>query len=202
MTDWVVNTINELGYLGLAVMMLIECIFPLMPSEAVLPFAGFVVAQGDMTFVLAVTAATLGGLVGNLILYGAARWGGTPLVERYGPKVGATPPRMERFQSWMDRWGTLTVLVSRTIPLARTNISIPAGLAHFPIGRFILLTTLGSAVWNSLLIGMGWALNDAWREVEHTLGPISIAFVATVVVAFAAWLVVRRVRSRRLSTPE
>ena len=187
------DIINSLGYLGLAGLMLVECVFPPIPSEAILPFAGFSVAQGDMNYYLAVLAATAGSMVGNLILYLAARWGGIPLVDRYGPRVGATPERMAMFTRWMDRWGTITILGARAVPLARTAISVPAGLARYPIGRFTMLTLIGSLVWNGVLIGIGWALNDAWRKVETTMGPASYIVVALMVVALVvAVLVVRR----------
>lgn len=198
MTDWVVEVINSAGYLGLFGLMLLECVFPPIPSEAILPFAGFSVAQGDMNYIAAVLAATAGSMVGNLILYAAGRYGGVPLVERYGARVGATPERIEAFDRWMLRWGTITILGARAVPLARTAISVPAGLAEYPVGRFAVLTLIGSLIWNGVLIGAGWALNDAWRRVEETLGPISYAVVALMVVgALIALAVVRRRSSRR-----
>lgn len=193
MTDWVVDVINAAGYLGLAALMLLECVFPPIPSEAILPFAGFSVAQGDMNYVAAVAAATAGSVIGNLMLYALGRWGGVPLVERYGPRVGAAPDRVEMFTRWMNRWGVIVLLVARAIPLARTAISVPAGVARYPIGLFALLTLIGSLVWNSVLIGIGWALNDAWRDVEETMGPASYVVVALLVVAaLVALLIVRR----------
>jgi len=201
-TDWVVDIINSLGYLGLAGLMLVECVFPPIPSEAILPFAGFAVAQGDMNYFLAVLAATAGSMVGNLILYLAARWGGIPLVDRYGSRVGATPERMAMFTRWMDRWGTITILAARAIPLARTAISVPAGLARYPVGRFAVLTLIGSLAWNGVLIGIGWALNDAWRKVESTMGPASYIVVALMVVALVvSALVVRRRSAGRTTEP-
>lgn len=196
MTDWVVEVINSLGYLGLAALMLVECVFPPIPSEAILPFAGFSVAQGDMNYVAAVAAATAGSVVGNLILYLAGRWGGVPLVDRYGARVGATPERMETFTRWMNRWGVAVLLVARAIPLARTAISVPAGVARYPVGLFVVLTLIGSLIWNGVLIGIGWALNDAWREVEATMGPASYVVVGLMIVAGAVAVLVVRRRSR------
>lgn len=196
------DIINSMGYLGLAGLMLVECVFPPIPSEAILPFAGFAVAQGDMNYVLAVLAATTGSMVGNLILYSGGRWGGIPLVERYGSRVGATPERMAMFTRWMDRWGTITILAARAIPLARTAISVPAGLAKYPVWRFTVLTLIGSLVWNGVLIGIGWALNDAWRKVESTMGPASYIAVGLMVVALiVAVLVVRRRSGSRAAGP-
>jgi len=166
--------------------------FPPIPSEAILPFAGFSVAQGDMDFVTAVLAATAGSMVGNGLLYAGGRFGGVPLVERFGARVGAGPERMAAFDRWMARWGTVTVLGARAVPLMRTAISVPAGLARYPVGRFLALTFIGSLLWNGVLIGIGWALNDAWREVEATMGPASYVVVGLLVVAAGAAIIVQR----------
>lgn len=202
MTDWVIDVINTLGYTGLAALMLVECVFPPIPSEAILPFAGFSVAQGDMNYVAAVLAATAGSVIGNLILYAAGRWGGVPLVERYGSRVGATPERVEMFTRWMNRWGVVVLLVARAIPLARTAISVPAGVARYPIGLFLVLTLIGSLIWNGVLIGIGWALNDAWRDVEEKMGPASYVIVALMVVAGVAALLIARRRGRRTASAD
>jgi membrane protein DedA with SNARE-associated domain len=197
MTGWVIDIVDSAGYLGLFGLMLLECVFPPIPSEAILPFAGFVVAQGDMNYLAAVAAATAGSMVGNLLLYAAGRFGGQPLVERHGRRVGATPERIAAFDRWMLRWGTIVILAARAVPLARTAISVPAGLAAYPVGRFAALTLIGSLIWNGALIGAGWALDDAWREVERTLGPISIAVVGAMVVTALVGIAVLRRRARR-----
>ena len=193
-SDWAVEVITTLGYVGLALLMLVECVFPPIPSEAILPFAGFAVYDGEMSFPLAVAAATAGSLIGNLALYAAARRGGLAVVARHGHRVGATPERLGRLEAWMDRWGSATVLVGRAIPLARTTVSLPAGLARFPLWRFVALTTIGSLVWNAVLIGLGWALGESWRDVESALGPASLAVVA---LAACAALVLAAVALRR-----
>lgn len=192
-----VEIITAAGYLGLAALMLLECVFPPIPSEVVLPFAGFAVASGDMSFPLALAAATAGSLAGNCLLYLAARSGGTALVARHGHRVGATAERMARLEAWMTRWGSATVLACRAVPLARSAVSLPAGLARFPFPRFVVLTTLGGAIWNAALIGAGWALDDAWRRVEHVMGPASMAVVVAMAAAALAWWGVAWRRRRR-----
>ncbi|HMN99598.1 MAG TPA: DedA family protein [Miltoncostaeaceae bacterium] len=197
MSDWAVTVIEAMGYGGLFALMLLECVFPPIPSEAILPFAGFAVAEGAMSFPLALGAATAGSLAGNLMLYVAARRGGTGLVARHGHRVGAGPARIEQFERWMDRWGSATVLCARAVPLARTAVSLPAGLARFPVKRFIVLTTIGSLAWNAVLIGIGWALDDSWHHVEEVMGPTSIAVVlAMIATGLVVWGVARR-RGRR-----
>jgi membrane protein DedA with SNARE-associated domain len=196
-TDWVIDIIDALGYLGLFALMFLECVFPPIPSEAILPFVGFAVGEGQMSFPLALTAATLGALCGNLLLYFAARRGGLALVARHGHRVGATPERVLKLERWMDRWGSATVLVGRAVPLARSTVSLPAGLARFPLGRFLVLTTLGSTAWNATLIGLGWALDDSWRSVEERMSGASIVVVLAMVVGAVVIALVARRRSRR-----
>jgi membrane protein DedA with SNARE-associated domain len=196
-TEWVTSVIEAAGYLGLALLMALECVFPPIPSEAILPFVGFAVAEGDMSFPLALAAATAGSLAGNVALYLAARRGGRALVARHGRRVGATPERLERLEAWMRRFGSATVLVARAVPLVRSAVSLPAGLARFRFVPFLVLTTLGSAVWNGVLIGLGWALDDAWHNVEDRMSGVSVAVLALMVAAAAAWFIVARRRSRR-----
>jgi membrane protein DedA with SNARE-associated domain len=186
-TDWVTSVIEAAGYLGLALLMALECVFPPIPSEAILPFAGFVVAEGGMSFPLAVAAATAGSLAGNVALYVAARRGGRAVVARHGR-------RLERLEAWMDRWGKATVLVARAVPLARSAVSLPAGLARFPFLPFVALTTIGSAAWNGVLIGLGWALDDAWQGVEERMSGLTVLVLAVAVAAAAVWVVVARRR--------
>lgn len=197
MTDWITSVIEAAGYLGIAVLMALECVFPPIPSEAILPFVGFAVAEGEMSFPLALAAATAGSLAGNVALYLAARRGGRALVARHGRRVGATPERLARLEAWMDRWGKATVLVARAVPLVRSAVSLPAGLARFRFVPFLVLTTIGSAVWNGALIGLGWALDDAWHSVEERMSGVSVAVLAVLLAAAAVWFVVARQRSRR-----
>jgi membrane protein DedA with SNARE-associated domain len=199
-TEWVTSVIDAAGYLGLALLMALECVFPPMPSEAILPFAGFVVAEGGMTYPLAVAAATAGSLAGNVALYVAARRGGRPLVLRHGHRVGATPARLARLEAWMDRWGAPTVLVARFVPLVRSAVSVPAGLARFPFVPFVVLTAIGSAFWNGVLIGLGWALDDAWHQVEERMSGASLAVLAVLMLAAAGWFVVAWVRRSRAAS--
>ena len=196
-TDWVTSVIEAAGYLGLALMMALECVFPPIPSEAILPFVGFAVAEGDMSFPLALAAATGGALAGNVALYVAARRGGRALVARHGRRVGATPERLVRLEAWMARWGGAAVLVGRAVPLARSVVSLPAGLARYRVVRFLVLTTIGSAVWNGALIGLGWWLDDAWRSVEDRMSGVSVAVAVVALLGGAVALLVARRRTRR-----
>jgi len=193
----VIQVIEALGYAGLAGLMFLECVFPPVPSEAILPFVGFAVGEGTMSFPLAVLAATAGSLVGNVVLYVAARRGGVALLERHGARVGATPERLLRLERWFDRWGAATVLACRAVPFVRSTVSLPAGLARYSLPRFLLLTTLGSAIWNASLIGLGWALDDQWHAVEERMSGASYVVVGLLVVGGIALALVSRRRARR-----
>jgi alkaline phosphatase len=196
-SDWVIDVIDAAGYLGLAALMFLECVFPPIPSEAILPFVGFAVAEGTLSFPLVIIAATAGSLAGNLLLYVAARRGGVALLARHGRRVGATPERLLLLERWFDRWGSATVLACRAIPLVRSTVSLPAGLARYSLPKFLVLTTLGSAIWNTTLIGLGWALDEQWRAVEEKMSGASYVVLAVLVVGTVVLALVARRRSRR-----
>jgi membrane protein DedA with SNARE-associated domain len=179
--------------------MVLECVFPPIPSEAILPFAGFAVGEGRLSFAGVVAACTAGSIAGNLVLYVAARRGGTALVRRHGARLGATPERLERLERWMERFGSATVLVGRAVPVARSAVSLPAGLARFPLVRFVVLTTIGSAIWNAALVGLGWMLDDSWHHVEQRVGDAGLVVIALAVAA--AVLLGLRARRRRAVAP-
>jgi membrane protein DedA with SNARE-associated domain len=196
-SDWVIDVIDAAGYPGLAALMFLECVFPPIPSEAILPFVGFAVAEGTLSFPLVIIAATAGSLAGNLLLYAAARRGGVALLARHGRRVGATPERLLLLERWFDRWGSATVLACRAIPLVRSTVSLPAGLARYSLPKFLVLTTLGSAIWNTTLIGLGWALDEQWRAVEEKMSGLSYIVLGVLVVGTIVLAFVARRRSRR-----
>ncbi|MBA2346693.1 MAG: DedA family protein, partial [Solirubrobacterales bacterium] len=150
------NVVDTAGYPGLAGLILVENVLPPIPSEIILPLAGVAVGRGQFTFTLAVLAATLGSVLGALIIYGLARVGGRPLLLRYGRLLRLSERDLDRADGWFDRHGAGIVVGGRLIPGVRSLVSVPAGLSEMPVLRFVALTALGSAVWNSALIGAGW----------------------------------------------
>jgi len=194
--DWVRNTVSTGGYPALAGLILAENLFPPIPSELILPLAGFYVGQGEMTFILAVLAATLGSLAGALLLYAIARFGGRKLVLRFGKVLRVKEQDLDKADDWFDRHGAPIVLFGRLVPGARSLVSIPAGLSEMPVAKFIALTTLGSTAWNCALIGAGWALGEHYEQVGGIVGPIGTAVVAMCALAVLA-LVIRAYRNRR-----
>jgi membrane protein DedA with SNARE-associated domain len=200
-TDTVTEHVDAGGYPGLALLIAVENVLPPIPSEVVLPLAGSFVAEGSLSFVPAVLAATAGSLAGALVLYALARIGGRPLILRLSRVLRVDEEKLDRADRWFDRRGDAIVLLGRMVPGARSVVSIPAGLAEMPLGRFALLTAIGSGAWNAALIGAGWALGDSWTEVADVLSRASEvvligggALVAALVVG-AVWR--RRRRQRR-----
>ncbi len=185
------------GYPGIFAAMVAETVFPPIPSELVLPLAGFEVSRGALVFAWTVLAATAGSLAGAWALYALGRYGGRPATLRWGRVLRIGPPELERSEGWFDRWGQWVVLVGRIVPLARSIVSIPAGMMRMPVMRFSLLTALGSLVWNLALVGAGYLLGSRWDEVTRIVSRYSDAaalLIAVGVIAGAVWLLRRRAR--------
>ena len=193
--QWVLDVIGALGYIGLALLLVAENLFPPIPSEVVLPLAGFLVGRGDLSLWGAIFAATFGSVAGALVLYGLGRWGGRRLVLRYGRWLRVDEKGLKDAEGWFRRYGDWVVLFARVVPVARSIVSIPAGTMKMPVGRFVLLTTLGSAVWNSILIGAGVALGANWQAVEGWMGSYSDVVLIAGTVTVALFLLLRHFRN-------
>lgn len=189
---WATDVIESLGYWGLAFMVALENLFPPIPSEIILPLAGFLTGDGRMNFFLAVFAATVGSVVGALILYGIGYWFGEQrvraLIERWGKWLGFKESDVDKANEWFDKHGGKAVMLCRVVPIVRSLISIPAGLRKMSMVSFVLYTAIGSGVWNTLLIGAGWLLGDNWEEVEAYIGYFQYLVIAVVLVAGAWWV--------------
>jgi len=197
MTDWTTDAITDGGPLVLTFVMFLENVFPPIPSEVVLPLAGYLVDQGALNPVVTVAAATLGSVLGATFLYEVGRRGGRPLVLRYGRVLRIDGERLDRADGWMARHGTTVVLAARMVPLARSIVSVPAGTAQMRRLPFLAYTAIGSLLWNSALIGAGWALGATWEQASDWVGTLStVAAAAAVVVGLALWWRTQRVRRR------
>jgi membrane protein DedA with SNARE-associated domain len=180
---WVENVVDEVGAVGLAFVMFLENVFPPIPSEIVLPLAGFYVEDGRLGFVEALVGATVGAVAGALLLYAIGRFGGLPLVLRYRRILRVSEAEIERADAWFDRYGDWIVFFARMIPIIRSIVSIPAGMSEMPILRFTLFTAAGAAIWNTALIGAGYALGGNYEEVESVVGPLSRVILVVLVLA-------------------
>lgn len=199
LAEWVQDVIERLGAVGVALLVVLENVFPPIPSEIVLPFAGFVAQRGDGSVALMVVAATIGAVAGALVLYGIAAIIGPDrlrlFIVRFGKWFGVKPDDLTRAEEWFDRHAVAAVLLGRCVPLIRSIVSVPAGFRRMRIVPFIVLTAIGSAVWNIALIGAGAILGNQWERVEPYLEAFQWLVIALVVV-FVVRLVVRKVRAR------
>lgn len=184
--------IETLGYVGVAVVLALESVFPPIPSEAVLPLTGFLVSQGRMSFVGALVASTVGAVVGALVLYWLGYTLGEDriraLVKKHGRWMLLTEEDLDRSQAWFDRHGRVAVLIGRLAPLVRSLVSIPAGVTRMPLLTFTVYTTIGSAIWNAVLIGAGWLLGENWTYVQEYQQYFGYGVLAALGLAIA-WFV-------------
>ena len=202
LAQWVQDVIESLGYLGVALLVIAENLFPPIPSEIVLPFAGFVARRGDGSVVVMVIASTIGSVVGALVLYAIAAAIGPErihtFVVRFGKWFGVKEADMVRAEEWFDRRSNVAVLVGRCVPLIRSLVSIPAGFRRMRFVPFVVLTAVGSAVWNVALIGAGAALGDQWDVVGDYVGIFQWIVILVIVVVVARFLVLKlRARQSR-----
>ena len=188
MTDWIIQTISELGYLGIFLVMLAESIFPPIPSELIIPFAGFAAANGTLDFFGVLAAATIGAVVGMLPWYLAGRLFGLDrlrrLADRYGRLLTMNAQEIDVAVGFFRRFGPVIVLFGRLMPIIRTLISIPAGLARMPLPVFLLASTAGALVWNTVLTLAGYLLHEHYELVEVVLDPLSYIVLAGVVLLY------------------
>jgi len=199
--SWATDVIEKLGYAGLAMIIALENVFPPIPSEAVLPLAGFLTGQGRMSFPGAILAATFGAVVGALVLYGVGYWFGDArlrwLVIRYGRLLGVSESDLDKANGWFDRHGGRAVLFCRVVPIVRSLISIPAGIRRMPLLPFIGYTALGAGIWNTILIAAGWWLGDRWEDVEQYVGYLQYVVIAAVIAVGILWVRKRNPFRRR-----
>jgi membrane protein DedA with SNARE-associated domain len=194
---------DAVGYLGVAIAVALETIVAPIPSEVILPMAGWKVSQSaadpsilepltgePWSFYLAVIFATVGSLVGALFGYAIGAWGGRPLLDRYGRYVGIGADDLDRADRWFERWGSWAVFLGRMVPLVRTFVSYPAGIARMPIGKFVLFSTLGSLPWNAALIAAGFAVGENYAQIEAAIKPYEYLIYA-IVIGLVVLLIVR-----------
>lgn len=196
LTEWATDIVERLGYLGVAMLVAIENVFPPIPSEVVLGLAGYTASRGDAWVVGMIIAATIGSVVGAWILYGLSAAVGPvrlrAVIIRYGTWIGFSETDLDRAESWFDRRSRSAVLVCRCVPLIRSLISIPAGFRRMPLGAFTLFTLIGSLVWNTVLITAGYLLADQWEKVLEFTEPFQTLVVVLIGVLVVA-LVIRKV---------
>ena len=202
----VTEVYGSIGYLGVALWVAIESVVVPIPSELVLPFAGFLVGQGTAiepltgqpwTIVLVTLFGTVGATVGALVAYAIGYFGGRPLIERWGRYAGISTLDLERTESFFARHGQAAVLLGRLVPVIRSLVSFAAGIARMRLGRFIVLTFLGSLPWTLLLVVAGSILGSNWVEVGGALKRFEYAILAVLAACVVGWVWFRIVAPRR-----
>jgi membrane protein DedA with SNARE-associated domain len=194
------QVMRDLGYAGLALLMLAETVFPPIPSEAVLPLAGYLVERGEFAYVAVLLTSTAGSVLGAVLLYEAARHGGRPFATRFLRFAHIEEGKLDAAERWFAKRGALIVLLGRCVPGMRSLVSLPAGLLRMPRWEYLLFTFIGSAVWNTVLVSIGYALGSQWERVADVIGPISKPLVIVLVVGVAGFLVWHGLRARRART--
>ncbi len=195
------DIMDALGYVGLALLVAIENLFPPIPSEIILPLAGFNSSLGDMNVFLAILFATIGSVVGALALYYIGFYFGEErvryVVKRWGKWLGFKESDVDKADEWFDKYGGYAVMLCRVIPIVRSLISIPAGLRKMPMLSFVVYTTIGSTVWNTILIFAGYLLGDNWDHVEEYVGILQYFVIAAVLAVGIWWVWARMIKPQR-----
>ncbi|MGO2037167.1 MAG: DedA family protein [Brevibacterium sp.] len=195
---WTVTIMETLGPLGVGFMVFLDNIFPPIPSELVLPLAGFTSSRGEMNIVLAIICATLGSLIGAILLWALGKWIGLERIARIAVKMPLVDvDDVHKTVAWFDKHGDKAVFFGRMVPIFRSLISIPAGMRNMPILKFTLLTTVGSAIWNTILIVAGFYLGENWSIVETYAGYFQTVVIVAVVAFVAVWIVLKIRKHRR-----
>lgn len=194
MASWVSDLIRSTGYTGIIFLMLLENLFPPIPSEVIMPLSGFLVSQQELQLTGVILAGTIGTVLGAVALYylgyllGPERLRGW--CDRYGRWFVITQKDMDNTQLWFDRYGKWTVLFFRVVPGMRSIISIPAGVSRMRLWPFLVFTTIGTVVWISFLTYIGILLGNQFSQAEKYIGPVSTALIAALLV----WYIYRVIR--------
>jgi len=192
----------------------LETFIPIIPSEIIVPMAGWKIAQSaadptvvepltgqPWTFIGALAAATVGAAIGSLAGYLIGAWGGRPLLDRYGRWLHIYPDDLDRADRWFERYGDRAVLICRLIPLLRALINFPAGVARMPVGRFLFFSALGSLPWNAVLLAGGFLLGENYERLYETIRPYEYVIYAIVLVGIVyviyRWLSASRSRGHQ-----
>jgi membrane protein DedA with SNARE-associated domain len=193
MASWVMQMMSATGYVGLVLLMVLENVFPPIPSEVIMPLAGFMAAQDRLSLLGVIVAGTLGSVLGALPLYYVGRKIGEErlkgFADRHGRWLTLSREDLDSAKQWFDRHGGLAVFLCRLVPGVRSLISIPAGIEGMPLAPFLLYTTIGAGLWTALLTLAGYGLGANFRQVETYLDPASYVVLA-LIVALYVWRVV------------
>lgn len=202
MENWITDIMSQYGYIGIFLLIMLENIFPPIPSEVILTFGGYMTTQTSMTPIGVILVSTGGSVAGAVILYGIGLLLDVErlekIVDRWGRVLRLTKKDIHKADAWFDKYGIWTVLFCRLIPLIRSLISIPAGMSNMKFGLFLLFTTIGTLIWNTILVSVGAAVGDNWESIVGVMDVYSnIVYVLIVLAGLAIILWYLRFRKRR-----
>jgi membrane protein DedA with SNARE-associated domain len=201
MVEWITNTMNSLGYWGVGFLMFFENLFPPIPSELIMPLAGFMVSKGEWNFGIAVFAGVVGTVVGALPWYYLGKLVSEErlrhLADRYGKWLTLSGKDIDKANDWFTQHGGQAVLFCRLVPGVRTLISLPAGINAMPLAPFLFYSTIGTTLWVLFLTSLGYFLGDHYDKVDEYLGPLSKVVAVGLILAFAVFVIRRRRRMAR-----
>ncbi|MGO1989644.1 DedA family protein [Mammaliicoccus vitulinus] len=202
MESWITSVMEQFGYVGIA-LLLLENVFPPIPSEVILTFGGFMTTKSELTIIGVVIASTIGSVVGAVILYWIGRILNVDrierIIEKWGKYLRLTKEDVRKADAWFDKYGPWTVFFCRFIPLIRSLISVPAGMSGMNQWLFLLLTTLGTLIWNLVLVIVGAKVGDNWHQIVNYMdvySNIMYAVIAIGIVVFIVWFIKRKKTSQ------
>jgi membrane protein DedA with SNARE-associated domain len=184
LSGFCIDIISTIGYPGVFFLMVLESMIVPIPSELVMPFAGFLISRGDFSFLFVIIASSLGSIVGSLISYYIGKYGGNRLVMRYGKYLLLDAEDLLRTEEWFNKRGEYTIFISRFIPVVRHLISIPAGIGNMNLKRFTIYTITGASLWNFILTYSGYLLGKNWSKIEQYTEPFSVTVAALLLLGF------------------
>lgn len=190
--NYLIVITSEIGYIGVITIVGLEyACFPL-PSEIVLPFVGFLAASGAVSYIGVLIASTIAGILGSLVCYYIGYFGGKPILDRIGDKVPSSRKSIFAAKNTFDKYDKISVMIARVLPLARTYISIPAGIARMNVFKFILFSSIGIIIWNTVLISLGYYLGSNWMMVEQLMKKYTLFIGILVLVLTVAYFIKKR----------
>ncbi|QED48296.1 DedA family protein [Cytobacillus dafuensis] len=193
MENWITEVMNMYGYIGILLLIALENILPPIPSEVILTFGGFMTTTSNMSIIGVIAVSTVGSVIGAIALYGIGllidvnRLG--KIVDKWGYILRLTSKDIDKANAWFHKFGVWTVLLGRLVPLVRSLISIPAGMAHMNFGIFLLFTTVGSLIWNSVLVTLGAAVGASWNTIVGYMDTYSNTTLLVLVVIFVLFII-------------
>jgi len=193
-SNFIINSISSLGYIGIAAMMTIESACIPLPSEVIMPFAGFLVAQGRFSLLGVTLAGAIGCLLGSLLAYGVGAWGGRRLIERYGKYILISPHDLAISDNFFNKYGASAIFFSRLMPVVRTYISLPAGIAKMNFLKFVIYSFAGSLPWCLALAYLGKKLGDHWDSLSGYFHKFDFVIIILIITAIV-WYILRHVKN-------